>query len=367
MRYIRLIVFQIIIGVTLTFFHSELTIRSFNEFSLKIRDIRGSRSFQLPALETYILKIFGDGTPEKVYFNSNRIVHSIFRNRTKLKEFYYIITPDISKQGTNSILIIPDDRHSIKIMNNIASTDFGVVLLKSSVEKKPSTNITPYLISIFLSIAGGFAVLYSLKFLFGLSIDGFFFKYCFSYVPCILLLTFLYKISALFPAQLLFFERSYIGVVAFSILIFQIPALFNFIVREIVFRDHDPEPSIEPKLRTIRPLNLIFSKINMKPLKIYHPEIKYSHIYMESLKISGKNVSRQFLGYKAVVWFLSKGFSDKCILLFIALLFASAILLSFNLSFIAEFLANVAYLSLVTGVIIKLKKARSEPDEDDSA
>lgn len=65
MRYLRFIVFQIIIGITLAFFHNELTIRSFNDFSLKIRDIRGSRSFQLPAGETYILKIFGDDTPER--------------------------------------------------------------------------------------------------------------------------------------------------------------------------------------------------------------------------------------------------------------------------------------------------------------
>ena len=100
------------------------------------------------------------------------------------------------------------------------------------------------------------------------------------------------------------------------------------------------------KLKAIRPLNLIY------------PIRKYKNSYLEFLKISGKNASQQLLGYKAVVWFLSKDFSDKCILLFMALLFTCALLLSFNLSFIAEFLANVAYLFLVTGVIIKLKNAK---------
>jgi hypothetical protein len=352
MKYLKLIVFQVIVGVLLAFFYAKLTIPKLDNFKLKILDIRGSRSFQLPARGTYLLKIFGDDIPEKVYFNSNSIVHSIFRNRTKLREFYYILPPEITKKGTNKILMLPDKRCSITILNNIVTTDFGAVLFRPSVEKKPETNGMPYLLATLLFVAWGLAILYSLKFLFGLSIDIFFFKYCFSYVPCILLLTFLYKISDLLPAQLLFFERSYIGVVAFSILIFQIPALFNFIVREIVYRYHNPEPSIEPKLKAIRPLNLIY------------PIRKYKNSYLEFLKISSKNVSRQFLGYKAVVWFLMKDFSDKCILLFIALLFSCAILLSFNLSFIAEFLSNVAFLSLATGVIIKLIKVRSEPNEN---
>ena len=245
MKYLKLIVFQIVVGVTLAFFYNELTIRSFNEFALKIRNIRGSRSFQLPVKETYLLKIFGDDIPEKVYFNSNRIVHSIFRNRTKLKEFYYIITPEVSKQGTNSILISPADRHSIKIMNNIASTDFGVVLFKPSAEQKSKTNAIFYLLAVFISAAWGLAVHCFLKYLFCLSMDNFFFKYCFSYVPCILLLTFLYKITVFLPAQLLFFERSYTGIVAFLILLFQIPALSNFIVHEIVYRYYYPETSIK--------------------------------------------------------------------------------------------------------------------------
>ncbi len=352
MRHLKLIIFQVIVGVLLAFFYAKLTIPKFDEFKLKIRDIRGSRSFQLPARGTYLLKIFGDDIPGDVYFNSVKITHSIFRKRTVLKEFYYVLSADITKEGTNKILVLPDKRCSIKIMNNIVVTDFGAVLLKPSVEKKPKTNGMPYLLVTLLFVAWGLAILYSLKFLFGLSIDSFFFKYCFSYVPCILLLAFLHKISDLLPARLLFFEKSYIGVVAFSILIFQIPALFNFIVREIVYRYHNPEPSIKPKLNAIRPLNLIY------------PIIKYKNTYLEFLKFSSKNVSRQFLGYKAVVWFLTKDFSDKCILFFMVLLFSCAILLSFKLSFIAEFLANVAYLSLVTGVIIKLKNAKSQANED---
>lgn len=350
MKHIKLIVFQVMVGVLFAFFYARLTIPKFDEFKLKILDIRGSRSFQLPARETYILKIFGDDAPEKVYFNSNRVIHSIFRNRTKLKEFYYILPADITKKGTNNILILPDKRCSIKIMNNIVTTDFGAVLFKPSVVKKEKIHPHLFLSFIFIFIVWWLGVLCFLKFLFGLSMDGFVLKYCLSYFPCILLLAFFDKISALLPAQLLFFERSYMSIIAFLILIFQVPALFNFIVREIVYRYH--HPIIEPKLKAIRPPNLIYSKI------------KYENSYVELLKISCKNVSGQLLGFRAVAWFLRKDFSDKCILLFMALLFLCALLLCFNLSFIAEFLANVAYLSLVTGVIIKLKKCRSVPNED---
>jgi len=339
MKLIKLVVFQMIVGILFAFFFARLTIPEFKKFQVKILDIRGGRSFQLPERGTYLLNIFGDNIPEKVYFNSKRIVHSIFRNRAKLKEFYYIITPEFTTKGINSILIIPDDRYSIKILNNISSTDFGAVLFKSSVEKKPKSNTMLYFFATFICAAWGLAILYSLKFLFGLSIDNFFFKYCFSYVPCILLLILLYKISDFLPARLLFFEKSYVGVVALLILLFQIPALFNFIIREIVSRYHYSRPP-------------------------NYSEIEYKHIYLEFLKISGKNASRKLLGFSAIVWFINKDFSDKCILFFVALLFSCAILLSFNLSFIAEFLANVAYLSLVTGVIIKLKNAKSEPKEN---
>jgi hypothetical protein len=332
----------------------------FNKFTLKILDIRGSQSFQLPARETYILKIFGDDIPEKVYFNSSRIVHSIFRNRTKLKEFYYIITPVVSKQGANSIRIIPDNRYSIKIMNNIASTDFGTVLLKQSAEKKSKTDGTPYLSAAFLSVVWGLAILYLLRFLFGLSIDSFFFNNCLSYIPCILFLTFLYKILALIPAQLLFSNRNYMGIVVFLILIFQIPALFNFIVREIGQRYRYPDLIKEKEVSSLPEKSKLKSIGSTSPI---YSVTEYNNIYIDFLKILRKNAPSQFLGYGAAAWFLRKDFSDKFILFFIAFLFTSAFFLSFNLSFFSEFLASMAYLSLVSGVIIKLKNAKFEPIE----
>jgi len=327
MKHTKLIVFQVIVGVLFAFFYSRLTIPKFDDFKLKILDIRGSCTFQLPQRGTYLLKIFGDDIPEKVYFNSNRVVHSIFRNRTKLKEFYYILPAEITKKGANKLFMSPDDRRSVKIMNNIASTDFGAILFKSSIAKNGKIPLFLFFSFIFIFIAWGLGVSYILKVLFNISLDNFFIRYCFSYFPCLLLLYFFDKASIFLPVRLLFLERSYMGVISLLILSIQIPVLFAFILQAAAQR-----PSGD----------------------------NYSNIIITS----GKNISKQLIGYRAVAWAIKKDFSDKCILFFIALLFSCALLLSFNLSFIAEFLANLAYLSLVTGVIIKLKKARSEPNED---
>lgn len=59
---------------------------------------------------------------------------------------------------------------------------------------------------------------------------------------------------------------------------------------------------------------------------------------------------------KTIDWLKRREFSDKCILLFIALLMMCAFLLILHLEPIAEQLANIAYFSLVIGVVIKFVK-----------
>jgi len=56
---------------------------------------------------------------------------------------------------------------------------------------------------------------------------------------------------------------------------------------------------------------------------------------------------------KAIDWIRQKGFSDKCILLFMALVVLAAFFLVLRLEKVAEQLANLAYFSLVAGVGIK--------------
>ena len=327
MKLIKLVVFQMIVGILFAFFFARLTIPEFKKFQVKILDIRGGRSFQLPERGTYLLNIFGDNIPEKVYFNSKRIVHSIFRNRAKLKEFYYIITPEFATKGINSILILPDDRYSIKILNNISSTDFGAVLFKSSVTRKAPIPFYIFLLFVFIFIVWGLCLSYLIKKLFGLSLDSFFIRYCLTYFPCILLLYLFDKAAIFLPAKLLFFERSYLGVISVLILLFQILVIFTSIL---------PTPLQQPSKN------------------------KYFGLLMNS----SRSISKQLAGYRAVAWVIKRDFSDKFILFFMFLLFFSAFLLCINLSFIAEFFANIAYLSLLAGVIIKLKNAGSHADEE---
>jgi hypothetical protein len=64
---------------------------------------------------------------------------------------------------------------------------------------------------------------------------------------------------------------------------------------------------------------------------------------------------------QASSWLKLKEFSDRCILLSMVLLIMGALLLTLHLDFVAEKFVNVAYLSLVIGVVIKfLKLLRAE-------
>jgi hypothetical protein len=59
---------------------------------------------------------------------------------------------------------------------------------------------------------------------------------------------------------------------------------------------------------------------------------------------------------KAFNWLKTREFSDKCVLLFMALLIICAFLLLLHLEPVAEQLANIAYIALVAGVVIKFVK-----------
>ena len=63
-------------------------------------------------------------------------------------------------------------------------------------------------------------------------------------------------------------------------------------------------------------------------------------------------------------WVESRGFSDKCIILFMFLLVMCALSLSLGLEPVAEQLANVAYFLLVIGVVGKFIRFLREEKND---
>lgn len=69
---------------------------------------------------------------------------------------------------------------------------------------------------------------------------------------------------------------------------------------------------------------------------------------------------------KIIFWVKTREFSDKCILFFMFLLILCAFFLILNMEKIAEHLANIAYLALVLGVVIKFVKVVKEEKNNSS-
>jgi len=79
---------------------------------------------------------------------------------------------------------------------------------------------------------------------------------------------------------------------------------------------------------------------------------------MRNGSISLSKEKYQYPAWLNKMFFLikSKEFSDKCILLFMFLLIMCALLLILGMEWPAEQFANIAYLALVLGVVIKFVK-----------
>ncbi|MBI5873589.1 MAG: hypothetical protein HZB36_05545 [Candidatus Omnitrophica bacterium] len=329
--FLPLILFFMVMGYIFAFFYTELALQEFNGFNIKIRDMRGQKTFNLPVQQTYLLKIWGDDIIEKAYLNGLPLIHTIYRRRTTLKEFYYLLPAGTTKTGENTLTAGPGMRYSFVVRNNIVTADFGVIAFKNSQIKKimaaPGLFVS---FMLFFSAIGLFSC-YVFSSLFSLPFNKVFIAQAASFLPCILFFCFLRQINNLLPINLYFLKNSYFGICAFLILIFQLPAMFFLILRE--------------------------SRVHTGLVTDVKGYTKQLIGHRAGVIADVKRYTKQLIGHRAVKWFLASEFSDKCVILFIALLFLCALLISFKLEFIASFFGNMAYLALTTAVIIKLCKS----------
>lgn len=317
-KFIKLFVFQMMVGAILTFFYGKMTVTHFNEYNLKIKNIIGEKTFNLPFKQRYLLKIWGDDVPEKVYFNGNFVTHSIFRNRKHMKEFHYVLPPEIIKIGADTLRIIPDKRYSMRIKNAIVATGFGVVVFKNSGLKKTGSSLIDTICIIFIIVLLGLFIFQLIEIFFIADYNRLFFGYAISYLPCIALLVLIHYLPSFLPVELLFIKSYYFAFCGLFILSFQIPFILFTLIKE----------SFDLGLLT-----------------------------RQSLKIgeTGKRIANKIAGYSAIRWLITRKTSDRCILIFIFLLFASASYLILKLEFFAAMIGNLAYLFLIVAVFLKLK------------
>ncbi len=353
-KYIKLVVFHIFLGAAFSFLYVNLTIPRFNEFNLKILEIRGEKSFDLPKQDTYLLKIGGHDVPNAVYCNSSKINYAVFVDRKKRKEFYFVLPSELVRKGENVLKIGSTNTYTANIKNCLSYTDFGVILLSSSAIKKQEINTTILVLFLLMLILFGFGVSFALEKLFGISLDKYFVKYALSYAPCLFLMTFLYNVFKLMPLHIFFFRTSFIGLSIFLVLIIQIPIFLSFIVeliKQVTAISKERKAAAPPVKKTFA-----------VPPKEKKPLV--STVIATQAFESTKMLTDKLMGYRAVQWWLTKDLPDKCIIFFIFLLFFCTFLLSFHLDILAEIFANIAYLFLTTGVIIKLlhsSKNRGKP------
>lgn len=91
-------------------------------------------------------------------------------------------------------------------------------------------------------------------------------------------------------------------------------------------------------------------------------KLKSYEISREQSKLLSKLISYKIpeRADKLFYWLKSRKLSDKCVLLFMVLLVFSAVLLILSMEWVAYKTANIAYLVLVFGVVIKLVKMLRE-------
>lgn len=313
LKYAKIIIAHILLGVVFGFFYTRLAVPSFDEVNLKIKDVRGTINFELPATGTHMIKLWGDDTIDHIVVNGTRLIHTIYRPRQVLKEFYYIVMPEMTHKGANELKIVPERRCSARIKNNIVSSDFGSILFKDTPTAPPVLGRYTYPVFIAGFIFLGLAIAVLVERLFDMPFNKFYFKHLLSFVPCLLFLTGLYKVSSVFPVKFIFIESSFLAFCCFLVALFYVPLFVSVIAREL------------------------------RKIKDGIDEFK---------------LKERFLGLTLIQWWLNRKKVDKLTFLFLVAMIVCSILLTFKLEFLAKFIGDIAYLLICAVVVMHFIEIR---------
>lgn len=312
LKYSKIVAAHILLGVVFGFFYTKLAVPSFEEVSIKIRDTQGLVSFELPEAGTHMIKIWGTEALDHITLNGARLIHVLYRPRQVLKEFYYIVRPELTRKGTNELKIDPDNKCSVRIKNNIVTSAFGSILFRKTVTAPPTLAKYTYPVFIAGFVLLGLAIAALAERLFAMSFNKFFIRHLLSFAPCLLFLGALHRISFASPIRFVFIEGSFFIFCGFFTAVFYVPLFISVIARELKKTQTHDAPKLKERL----------------------------------------------LGLALVRWWLTLRQVDQLMLIFLTILIVCGILLTFKLDFLAGFLGDIAYLLICTATIIHLLEAR---------
>jgi len=282
------------------------------------------KKINLPKESDYVFKIkyeYEDTDIATVTLNGHKLERRVSNKSEVTRTSYYYALADYVRQGDNNLKIhfylgFPPNV-DVRIKNYIASTEDKNIILtmrRSLINQKDFIRLIPIAIFFFIFSFALWSIIIFLGKLFNLPFNQIILNNVISFSPC-MILYFVFGVISVSTPYSLAITPSYLFVSLFIItLVVNIP--LNFLSLFFLRRTRDSK-EVEQKISTY--------------------EIPS---WLE----------------KSLSWLKTREFSDKCILLFIFLLIMCAFLLILGLEWLAEQSANIAYFTLVIGVVIKFVK-----------
>jgi hypothetical protein len=306
---IIIIVGSLIIGIVLSFLYSHAVVSNpwekFKEYdkSIDLRDNRAKVDLNL-SKDLYFLKIkhiIQENQPKEVFINGVNIGSDIYRVKKRgiIETSYAYASKDVIRPGKNTIELYFPENHppdvNIVIANYRRETGKDIYILFSGSVNLPT---------------GGVPLKTTVMFAF---------------------------LTALFLSSLAYYSARMLSLSLFRIFIYEICSLLLFIISLTCL--------------------WILPNFNDTYRIVISPSYFWTFGLISFLFIGGCIISVKVLhSCKAFKWVKAREFSDKCIIFFMALLVFCTFLLILHADPAAEAFANIGYLSLVTGVIVKFVK-----------
>jgi predicted small integral membrane protein len=332
-----LLIITLLISVTLSYLYSNIVFscspEKLKEFkkTIYLNRKRIKEDFQLHK-DTYLLKIktiAKEDQPKEFFINGFQVSPNTIRRDGEHEISYVYLPKHMIKEGKNSIIINflknqpKDAAISLSNYRKRINNDIYILFFDSPILPSANSSFRTALLAIILTFSLFGVMTYLLSRIISLSINRLFLYQVYSLSPFLVFLFFL-RIEGIL-------SRLYKVAIAPSY--FWTLGLASFFVTEGC---------------------LVLKKL-LQWYKLQRNGEK---------RISFVNPQLSEFILKVISWVETKEFADKSIILFMISLLTSAFFLVLHLSLIAEQFANIAYFSLVIGVIIKfIKFVRDEKNE----
>lgn len=295
----------ILLSLIFGFFFESFTGKEFKAFSLKVSDVSGPQAVELPDKDRYVLAVWNPSLPDAVSFN-NRLLKPVSVSKRKLYTAYYILEEKDVVAGFNKLIISGHGPYSLRIKNFIAGSKFGNVYVLD----KLSRFITGKSINFKSLFLGSLAAVFFLAFLWlGMSFLGSksYFLFLVSLAPCILVFSSMKLAEKFSGFRLIFSKGAFAGLAFFLVIVAAAPILFRV-------------------------------------------------LFIKSKSQKTADAAAVLAWLKPVFDYVSEGTGNIFFVLFMFLLFLTAVLIIFKMDVLAELVINAGYIVLLSGLGIKAFK-----------